>query len=295
MFLPKLSSSRARPESRAELRSRRGQKAAGRRGGGRRLKSPRPNPWETVQTCVSLKRGRILRTLRSAKQARHKGASPVRPHRREALEGADAEPRKRGGGCEALGGGRVRVRCGQFPLGRPSSGDERWEQPRALRGPAVPRRRARNRGYGSAFCRVFLTAACVFPVSALCVGSDEWRAVSHLVSAARLGRTPCSRKSSRQSRESGTWSWPDSLLRARDLLGAQAPLCKMRERPHCTAAQSLPAGTPCMSATSPSQDRESEAACWCLPCRCASGLPLVVPAPPRPLCRDVSSRPGAGA
>lgn len=140
-----------------------------------------------------------------------------------------------------------------------------------------------------------LTAACVFPVSALCVGSDEWRAVSHLVSAARLGRTPCSRKSSRQSRESGTWSWPDSLLRARDLLGAQAPLRKMRERPHCTAAQSLPAGTPCMSATSPSQDRESEAACWCLPCRCASGLPLVVPAPPRPLCRDVSSRPGAGA
>lgn len=177
MFLPKLSSSRARPESRAELRSRRGRKAAGRHGGGRRLKSPRPNPWETVRTCVSLKRGRILRTLCSAKQARHKGASPVRPHRREALEGADAEPRKRGGGCEALGGGRVRVRCGQFPLGRPSSGDERWEQSRALRGPAVPRRRARNRGYGSALCRVrFNRSMCVSCECLVC----------------RVGRVACS-------------------------------------------------------------------------------------------------------
>lgn len=84
---------------------------------------------------------------------------------------------KRGGGCEALGGGRVPVRCGQFPLGRPSSGDERRKQPRALRGPSVPRRRARNRGYGSALCRVcFNRSMCVSCECLVC----------------RVGRVACS-------------------------------------------------------------------------------------------------------
>lgn len=54
------------------------------------------------------------------------------------------------------------------------------------------------------FVKCVLTTVYVFPVSDLCFGSDKWRAVSHLISAAQLGQTPCRRKSSRWRQESGT-------------------------------------------------------------------------------------------